>query len=474
MTESDIIRCITAARDAGCPKDQIGRFLNSGVVLQDKQLAMAAAARECDKSDGPVSIGVGGARGGGKSTWMLAQLAADDCQRMPNLKCLWLRKVGKANMEHLDDMRRTVLAGVPHNYRRHDGIMEFRNQSRIICGHFENEGDVDAYLGLEYDIIAIEEATTLTETKYRNIRTCCRSSKRGWRPRDYSTTNSGGIGHGWYKKRFVDPFKVGRQVSTRFVPSLCKDNRFNNPEYIKILESLTGWQRRAWLEGDWDIAAGQFFTTWRENVHVIDKWDDRLAMEWFCAMDYGFQHYNVWLLGAMTGDGKIVIVEEIAERQKLPEWHAHKIEEAMSRHSLTDFSRIKYFVAGSDMWGTESDGANVAATYLGLGVNLEVAEMDRVNGWASMLRMMGDPENGKPSRLFVHKSCKRLIEQLPLMQHDPKRPEDCLKVNSDEDGNGGDDCADCARYLVASYQGEGRPVQWVRAASVGGWEGSTV
>jgi hypothetical protein len=34
------------------------------------------------------------------------------------------------------------------------------------------------------------------------------------------------------------------------------------------------------------------------------------------------------------------------------------------------------------------------------------------------------------------------------MQHDPNRPEDVLKVDTDEEGNGGDDAADCLRYLV--------------------------
>jgi hypothetical protein len=47
------------------------------------------------------------------------------------------------------------------------------------------------------------------------------------------------------------------------------DNRYNNPEYTKVLEGLTGWQKRAWLDGDWDIAAGQFFTTFRRDVHVV-------------------------------------------------------------------------------------------------------------------------------------------------------------------------------------------------------------
>jgi len=38
------------------------------------------------------------------------------------------------------------------------------------------------------------------------------------------------------------------------------------------------------------------------------------------------------------------------------------------------------------------------------------------------------------------------------LQHDPNRPEDVLKVDADEDGVGGDDAADCLRYLVATRE----------------------
>jgi hypothetical protein len=50
----------------------------------------------------------------------------------------------------------------------------------------------------------------------------------------------------------------------------------------------------------------------------------------------------------------------------------------------------------------------------------------------------------------IHQRCKRLIETLPALQHDPNRPEDVLKVDADEEGVGGDDAADCLRYLVAT------------------------
>ena len=57
------------------------------------------------------------------------------------------------------------------------------------------------------------------------------------------------------------------------------DNRFNNPECRRILEGLGGWQKRAWLNGEWDIAAGQFFTTFRRDVHVVDQFDDARATD---------------------------------------------------------------------------------------------------------------------------------------------------------------------------------------------------
>jgi hypothetical protein len=74
----------------------------------------------------------------------------------------------------------------------------------------------------------------------------------------------------------------------------------------------------------------------------------------------------------------------------------------------------------------------------------------KCDGWAEILHRLGDPGNGVPPRLFIHERCARLVECLPSLQHDPNRPEDVLKVDADDDGNGGDDAADCMRYLVAT------------------------
>jgi hypothetical protein len=443
-----------AGMNAGCPPSQLVRLVHANAFLHERQLAACAAARLCDQPNGPTAIGYGGARGGGKSFWLLAQMGADDCQRVPGLKCLLLRKVGKANLEHFEDLRRRLFGKLGHEFSAFRGILTFNNGSRILAGHFQNEKDVDAYLGLEYDVIGIEEATTLTARKYQDISTCCRTSKPNFRPRIYSTTNPGGVGHGWYRAKFIVPFQEKRETETRFIPARVTDNRWNNPEYVRVLENLTGWQKRAWLDGDWDIAAGQFFTTLRREVHVVEDFDETRAVEWFAAMDYGFAHFTVVLLGCRDGDGNIFIVDEHAERLWLPQRHAAAVKAMLARHKIGDrkmsVEDLKRFVAGADVFSRQSDGTTIAAQYAKLGMALRPATMDRINGWAEILQRFGDVEAGIRPTLFIHRRCGRLLETLPALQRDPNRPEDVLKVDADDDGIGGDDTADALRYLVAT------------------------
>jgi len=212
--------------------------------------------------------------------------------------------------------------------------------------------------------------------------------------------------------------------------------------------------RRKHWRANTAIAAGQFFTTLRREVHVVEDFDDTRAREWFCALDYGFAHYTVVLLGCTDGDGNIFIVDEHAERLWLPQRHAPAIKAMLARHKIgerkLELADLKRFVAGADVFSRQSDGTTIAAQYTKHGINLRCANTDRVNGWAEILTRFGDVEAGIRPTLFIHKRCARLVETLPTLQHDPNRPEDVLKIDADEDGIGGDDTADALRYLVAT------------------------
>ena len=84
------------------------------------------------------------------------------------------------------------------------------------------------------------------------------------------------------------------------------------------------------------------------------------------------------------------------------------------------------------------------------GIALRLANTDRINGWAEIMSRLGDVDASIEPTLFIHKRCARLLETLPALQHDQHRPEDVLKVDADDEGVGGDDAADCLRYLVAT------------------------
>ena len=438
------------AKTAGLPKDSLERFLQGGYVPQPKQLLFHSAARECDLPGGPTQVGFGGARGPGKSHALVAQAAIDDCQRFAGLKVLYLRKIQKNAREQFEDLRRTVLRNVPHTFT--NGVLHFPNESRIFLGHFRNETDIDQYLGIEYDVIVIEEATTLSLVKYRALRDSNRTSKQGFRPRIYASTNPGGVGHGWFKATFIVPARRHKESDTRFIFGTVDDNLFNDPDYRRKLEENTGWRLQAYRYGDWDIAAGQYFSTWRHDAIVKTDVEIMPGSDTWCSLDYGFQHPTAVYLFS-EHDGKKQVIDEHWRRHALVPEHSADIKRMLKRHGL-EVKDLKAFVASPDAFakkGNES-GKTIADEYADNGIVLTRANDDRVSGAAFMLKLLGRDADEKNEvaaiapQIEIHERCAKLIDNIPTLQHDPHRPEDVLKVDVDEEGNGGDDPYDACRY----------------------------
>ncbi len=372
-----------------------------------------------------------------------------------------LRKVGRSARESFEDLRQRVLMGIPHEYTSSRMLVTFANGSTLRIGHFQTERDVDAYLGLQYDVIAVEEATTLTSSKMKFIRTCNRTSRTDFRPRIYTTTNPGGIGHQWYKATYVSA--RSREPWARFIASTVDDNRFVDEGYREKLERLTGWMLRAYRYGDWDIAAGQYFTTWLESVHVRPSAIADRSWEFWLAMDYGFVHPTVWGLFGLDNEGNRWLVDEYGAARQTVSYHAEMVREMLGRHNL-QMHDMRQIAGSPDAFAKRAseqhaDGRSTADDYAEHGIHITRANNDRISGASHMLSLLGDPGNPErptPPRFFIMDRCANTIEQIPAMQHDPLRPEDVLKVDVDEDGIGGDDYYDMCRYgLMARAAGGG-------------------
>jgi phage terminase large subunit len=346
-----------------------------------------------------------------------------------------------------------VLRQIPHDYNR-QGVISFANGSRIVTGHFRTEGDVDQYLGLEYDVVVIEEATTLSLAKYKTLRDSNRTSKPNWRPRIYASTNPGNIGHVWFKERFITPARKLQETDTRFIFATVDDNRFIDSEYTKKLEDNTGWKLRARRFGDWDIAAGQYFSTWNYDAHTCEPFIIPAHWPVWACFDYGFTHPSAFYL-LTEFDDEITITGEHVEAKKLPRDHAGAMRRIAAKHGR-DISDIPVF-AGPDVFANKGDenAKTIAQQYEAHGVYMVAAPNDRISGWGEMLDLLGDPgraENPIPARLKITRDCERLIECIPALQHNPNKPEDVLKWDIDDEGSGGDDPADAARYgLMARF-----------------------
>ena len=431
-------------------KKTMTRLLGVGFIPSNKQWRASGLARQADEETGPTFIGYGGARGGGKTAWAFCQVCCDDLQRGPAMKALFLRKAAKSMKEAITDLRQKFLAGkVAHTFVPSQNMIRFPNKSYCVIGHFNTEKDIDTYLGLEYHIIVVEEATTLTETKVKQIMTCCRKSgPDGIRPRMYFTTNPGGVGHTWFKKMFIEPNRRNEEVDTRFVQALPSENAHLDKGYMAILNSFTGWRRKAWKDGDWNITAGLFFKNFRDNIHVkeFNLPDPIHLWKYWVGFDYGFGHNNAAILIGEDPDGHAYVIDEEVHHGLSTAQNADLVLAMLTRNELS-VKDIHTFQAGHDCFSNQPGERTIAQMYQEKGITLESANTDRIGGAGQILDLLGDAEAGVPCRLTFHPRCVRTVEQMTYMEHDEKRPDDVEKVDSDgETGEGGDDAYDALRY----------------------------
>lgn len=447
LDQSDIARIeqmLRSARAAGCPPDQIERFIRAGYVPQAKQLTFHAAARAADDPNAPNLIGYGGARGGGKSHVLMAQIALDDCQRRAGLKFLFVRKIQKAAKESFEDLLRRVLLLQPYEYHPSEHRLIFKNGSRIVIGGYRDEKEIAGYLGIEYDGIGVEEATLITESKIDMLLGSLRTSKDDWRPRAYFTTNPGGIGHAWFRSRFVVPEMTNQpNRMTKFIPALYSDNKYLNPEYIAYLHNLPGDLGRAWRDGDWDVFEGQAFPTFNPSTHVIKPFEIPRHWAVWRGIDWGFSAPFCCLWMAYDPEvNRYYVYRELYMRELTVTQQARMIREYTppdEREMLT----LTY--ADPSMWSVKTAGNSVTSTaeeYQAQGVILTRADNDRLNGKRKIDNLLAMRDDGLPG-LLIFENCANLIRTLPNLVYDQHNPEDIDTTQEDH-------AYDALRYALSN------------------------
>lgn len=262
-------------------------------------------------------------------------------------------------------------------------------------------------------------------------------------------------GNSWVKRIFIDKnFKQGENPSDfDFVQAFVHDNKAlmdADPEYIKRLEDLPEHLKKAYLEGDWNIFAGQQFAELQRSIHLIDPFELPPHTQYFFSFDPGYNHPFSLIVWAVVPEGTTYVIKSYSDRLKTTRDIAQGIKE-LGHKNVNIYS-------GHDLWypgrgGGKSQMEEFIENGIGpqQGYTWIKAKTDRKAGVSQCHRYL-NPKNypdNKP-RVFFFRNTADVYDSVASMQIDPKEPEDVLKVNADQDGFGGDDKYDSFRYGIMS------------------------
>ena len=280
-------------------------------------------------------------------------------------------------------------------------------------------------------------------------------------------TNPGGPGHGWVKKYFIDKMTDDPEQNRFFyVHASVYDNKYISPEYIRQLESLPSQQRKAYLEGSWDIFAGQYFTEISPKHHIAPfvPHDVNIVggMDWGRANPFSFHLASCEKVFYRDEKNEIApfyrvkTFFEVYGKEKNPaDWSEIIIDQLLKRFNMTLDDLIDIgawvrcdsmiFSKGQDNSKSIADQFKDADSRWGFILKPAIKGPDsRVKGWQNMHTWLSIAPDGLPYWQWTT-NCEALDRTLPQLIHDENNIED---VESSRKGGIDDDCGDDQRYML--------------------------
>jgi phage terminase large subunit len=418
-----------------------------------------------------------GGRGGGKTTALLWE-ALLECLDVPGCSCLLLRRtltaMEKGGIEDL--FLKYVPKALYKSYNASKHAVRFSNGSNLFFGHIKTDSDLVQYQGAEFLFIGWEELTQFTYRQWDFLKGSNRCPFKTYlldgesyavRPRMAAVTNPNGSGSGWVKALWITKKPVG-EMALNYNPddylavhSTFEDNFVyrDDKDYIAKLESIVDpVLRAAWIPGDWNILAGQFFQNWDPLRHVkafgevtFEPWQER-----WVSIDWGFEHSTVvlWWTRVLVRDslgGKqrtiLLCYRQLVMRQMNEQLVAEKIAHANHTGDKPDhvghiylspdrFSKIDQFHSIADKMGDVFVEYNLPRP--------ERANNRRVDGWRLCYTLLDT------DAVAVLDSCPDVIDSIPKLMRDEKNLEDAQKEGHELFL----DVCEAFRYGVMSYASE--------------------
>jgi hypothetical protein len=390
----------------------------------------------------------GGARGGGKTDGILGKYAVKEKHWGRYFNAVFFRK----EMPQQDDLiERAKEIYLPTWARWSEGRKQFLmpHGGRIRFRPLENEVDAQKYQGQNLSDAAVEEAGNYASSAPIDMLFGALRSPHGVPVQLILSANPGGPGHHWLKQRFIDPAPAGFTALARklkngathnavYIPSLLQNNRIllaKDPQYINRLH-LVGSDNlvRAWLEGDWSVLEGAFFTEFEMSKHVVAPvtipryWARIRAGDWGSARPFCV----LWLAVADGVElpqfprGALIVYREWYGWSGEPNVGCKMTATQVGTGVKEREREEKISDAVLDPSAFAEDGGPSIAERMANdwrpADNRRVRQAGAMGGWDQVRERLRGAESGP--MLYIFNTCTHLIRTLPALQHDRHRAED--------------------------------------------------
>ncbi|KKR56932.1 MAG: Terminase-like protein family [Candidatus Uhrbacteria bacterium GW2011_GWF2_40_263] len=400
---------------------------------------------------------LGGAVGGGKTAALKAEAIMRSCKYdFPLTGAIFRRS--------FPELESTVIRGMLdmlpswfYKYNQSSHTMTLKNGSIIEFCYAESDADVIRYQSREWDWLGLDEMTHFSEYQFSYLGSRVRTTKP-INTKIFGGTNPGGRGHNWVKERFITKSCSNPAYNSQeydFIPAGIRDNPYlmtNNPDYISQLEMLPELERKALLEGDWNLFAGMFFTEWDPTRHIVD--DFEVPEEWrlILGWDDGTREWRSVHLYAVDNDQRVWCVWEYYQKEEDLGVAAENIKRQLQ--DLGYWDRIYKLVVDPSMKRTDSQtGLSSTSVLEGLGYGFKIGEVelgnnDRVEGWRIMKSYLSHKPYEEPMMKYF-RSCDNIIRTIPQLIYYQSRSGNVSK-KEDLDSSQEDHCVDENRYTLVS------------------------
>lgn len=434
---------------------------------------------------GEFEVLYGGAAGGGKSAALIMEALRYVAH--PQYRGLILRRTFPQLQEIIDRCWHYYpqVGGV---YRATEHRWYFQSGAHITLGHMQHSNDKYNYQGKEYHFVAFDELTQFTEGQYLYLHSRARSTVQELPARIRSTTNPGGIGHNWVKKRFIDISEHGETyfdpetgLSRVFIPSTVYDNPVlmeSDPAYVARLKALPEIERKRLLEGDWETFDGRFFDDLSPRAHRVEpfevppEWTRFMVLDWGYARPFSVGWYAVDYDGVMYRYREWYGCKEGEENVGL-RMTAQEVGQGILERET---ERVPLRLADPSIWHKtsaarhrESIGASVQEDMSTVGLFFLKADNDRVNGWQQVhKRLRMDPDLDAETGEIISETPnfaafadqRHFWRTMPRLLQDQRNPDD---VDTEQE----DHIADEVRYACMHRPIAPRKVEVIPVNSLG-------